>query len=973
LLAKAKKLIIFSLCSIFMVPSVGGAAVSPFSDVSGHYAEQGVTRLYEEGVVTGYPDGRFYPARHVNRAEYLKMLMSIVPVEPLLYGPIPFDQLKGHWAFPYLEQTYRSGAMLDSNWNLIEPQLEENVNRGEAALLLANAMGLDLNLTYPNPYTDTEALPTTVKQAILALSDKGILAGMTADSFQAEGLLERGQVSVIFARALSYQEKEWQKRMELIAVIQETAGEVTAEFAGKKETVQVGDVLEVGTEIRTESDSSVTIELTTGDTIFIGPSSHVTIEDLDVSVAITKPGQVKAQATEDGNGKKEILLRGKALESNVNLNWLAEGEFDGYSVFRAKNESISADNQPVMRQLRNSLWNDKNVEPGNTYYYRVMGSTESEQVNSQIVSFEIIKKVSVKAWLGNVFVKAKSLFSESSSVEIHTPTTTAGIRGTTFSVEVDRSGRSHVGVYSGQVALYKPGGTVANQQIQLVEPNQQAVVTGISATPQVNPLQVAEASAFVKESLAKVLTQQQEEKKKEQERLKQLQAKLEAQIQAQQQQLEQQKKLKEQQQAALLLQILEQTKIEKQRLAQIEQQKKEKERQLLEAIYEQNKEMFDSIVKNQFEVDPAATTSSSSSGTNRDNDDDDPAPEPPVVEAVKLTELNVTQAVLVEPYNHEEQILGTVAPNSGAELTPDMIKFDIVFDTTVTAEDIKLTAYLNENGEIEISATTSKAGEFIITPYVGTLDATDAIAGSAFALTTTVNPTVLSLDLVQFDSTELTVGSTISRELVFKNKYDEVVDGYYTDLTVVEDTGLNYTLYQADRTVSDAAGNVVKYIDLSASEAGTYGLHLVVNGVVQEYSLQFTDPVLAFIEVGSDIIGVDVGDLDSTKTYQEISFLDQNRTKMSQTVADLTVSVTKPDGTLLADYTKLLTLANSFTKDNLGVIIDSMNTTQDSDVVVGFTIFPDVTLSDGDYTITIKSTDGSVADSFIIRVGSLLN
>ena len=52
------------------VPGAGS-----FSDLSGHWAAKEIGALVEEGLLSGYPDGRFYPDRPVTRAEFTVMLM----------------------------------------------------------------------------------------------------------------------------------------------------------------------------------------------------------------------------------------------------------------------------------------------------------------------------------------------------------------------------------------------------------------------------------------------------------------------------------------------------------------------------------------------------------------------------------------------------------------------------------------------------------------------------------------------------------------------------------------------------------------------------------------------------------------------------------------------------------------------------------------------------------------------------------
>jgi hypothetical protein len=55
--------------------------------------------------------------------------------------------------------------------------------------------------------------------------------------------------------------------------------------------------------------------------------------------------------------------------------------------------------------------------------------------------------------IGKIWVRVLKLLSQKSKFEVHTPTATAGVRGTIFSVQVDGSGKTSVSVDEGAVAV----------------------------------------------------------------------------------------------------------------------------------------------------------------------------------------------------------------------------------------------------------------------------------------------------------------------------------------------------------------------------------------------------------------------------------------------------------------------------------------------------------------------------------------
>ncbi len=66
---------IVALCLMFPVfmPSTS-LATGNFPDTTGHWAERYIARAFDQGFVSGYPGGYFYPDRSVTRAEFVSMI-----------------------------------------------------------------------------------------------------------------------------------------------------------------------------------------------------------------------------------------------------------------------------------------------------------------------------------------------------------------------------------------------------------------------------------------------------------------------------------------------------------------------------------------------------------------------------------------------------------------------------------------------------------------------------------------------------------------------------------------------------------------------------------------------------------------------------------------------------------------------------------------------------------------------------------
>lgn len=78
--------------------------------------------------------------------------------------------------------------------------------------------------------------------------------------------------------------------------------------------------------------------------------------------------------------------------------------------------------------------------------------------------------------VGRIWVRVLSALGGKTKFEVRTPTATAGVRGTVFSVSVDRSGHTDVAVYEGEVVVDTRAGEAT------VAPGQRAVVEGEGAS-----------------------------------------------------------------------------------------------------------------------------------------------------------------------------------------------------------------------------------------------------------------------------------------------------------------------------------------------------------------------------------------------------------------------------------------------------------------------------------------------------------
>lgn len=119
-----------------------------FSDIKGNWAEAYITALTEAGIVSGYPDGTFKPARHITRAEMVTMLMRVVKLADKMDSldqpePSFTDVAPGHWAFRAVETANTLGILPVHFGVVFEP--DAATTRAETAWMVKSL--IDLKIT----------------------------------------------------------------------------------------------------------------------------------------------------------------------------------------------------------------------------------------------------------------------------------------------------------------------------------------------------------------------------------------------------------------------------------------------------------------------------------------------------------------------------------------------------------------------------------------------------------------------------------------------------------------------------------------------------------------------------------------------------------------------------------------------------------------------------------------------------------
>lgn len=137
------------LIFLFVTPVVQAAP----ADIAGHWVEDSVKSLIEQGILNGYPDGSFRPDQSITRAELAKTLATAYELTAASRQK-QFTDTKGHWAEDFIAALTEAKIITGYPDGSFKP--EAPVTRAEMVVMLTRLLKIG---TEEEHYT-IEFIPT---------------------------------------------------------------------------------------------------------------------------------------------------------------------------------------------------------------------------------------------------------------------------------------------------------------------------------------------------------------------------------------------------------------------------------------------------------------------------------------------------------------------------------------------------------------------------------------------------------------------------------------------------------------------------------------------------------------------------------------------------------------------------------------------------------------------------------------------
>ncbi|MEN6391309.1 MAG: S-layer homology domain-containing protein [Syntrophomonas sp.] len=174
------------------------AKIVPFTDIQGHWAEQQINRLHEQGIVTGYPDNTFQPGNKITRAEFVAMMIKAFNLTGT--DDKVFSDTANHWAKDIVSIAVHNGIAVGYDEQTFGP--DDPVTREQMAAIIAMTKHL-ISGAAGKTFTDADLISAWAAASVNAVTGLGLMTGYPDNSFQPQGWATRAEAAVVIYNAIN--------------------------------------------------------------------------------------------------------------------------------------------------------------------------------------------------------------------------------------------------------------------------------------------------------------------------------------------------------------------------------------------------------------------------------------------------------------------------------------------------------------------------------------------------------------------------------------------------------------------------------------------------------------------------------------------------------------------------------------------------------------------------------------------------
>jgi hypothetical protein len=194
-----KRISIIILCFIFLF-TFSSYAIS-FNDLSSnHWAYEPITKLAEDNVINGFPDGSYKPDSTITNGEFIKLVMT-ASFEPGFYFGAPSEEFN-HWAAPYIFVAESYGVLEPGEIN--KDNVDKPIKRIEMVKIISMADMILLENNFDNSkelqFTDIFSVVGIERTLLQHAFSRDLVKGNPNGTFNPDGNMLRSEAAMMIYR-----------------------------------------------------------------------------------------------------------------------------------------------------------------------------------------------------------------------------------------------------------------------------------------------------------------------------------------------------------------------------------------------------------------------------------------------------------------------------------------------------------------------------------------------------------------------------------------------------------------------------------------------------------------------------------------------------------------------------------------------------------------------------------------------------
>ncbi len=173
-----------------------------FKDVKGHWAEASIYEAVRLGFVTGYADATFKPNLEITRAEFAAMIVRALQIKTSDGKGLTFKDSKEIpvWARTYVQTAVEAKLITGYTDNTFGAN--KLITRSEMSAIIVRALAKETSSNIKLQFSDVDKIPAWAIPSVKTAVELGIMKGNTQNQFAPNAPATRAEAVTVILRML---------------------------------------------------------------------------------------------------------------------------------------------------------------------------------------------------------------------------------------------------------------------------------------------------------------------------------------------------------------------------------------------------------------------------------------------------------------------------------------------------------------------------------------------------------------------------------------------------------------------------------------------------------------------------------------------------------------------------------------------------------------------------------------------------